>query len=296
MAFTGKIVWITGASSGIGAALAQAFAGEGAHIILSGRRLDALERVAADIKADTLLLPFESTDFDALPAKVAEAMEWKGKVDILINNAGISQRSLALDTDPNVHSRIVNVDLLAPIWLTQLLLPHMIGAGGGHIVGISSVAGRVGVPLRTAYCAAKHAINGFVSSVRSELLHQGSHITLSLVGYMDALRAETEKRHNIHVTNILPGSIRTDVSRNALTKDGSRREKSDAVIDNGMEPSECARQIVEAVANKVPELIVADGPELMFAQLRQSDPEKLFGITATMGAQIAEKYEAGDDD
>ncbi|MGI9360278.1 MAG: SDR family NAD(P)-dependent oxidoreductase [Parasphingorhabdus sp.] len=274
MAFTGKIVWITGASSGIGAALAQAFAGEGAHIILSGRRLDALERVAADIKTDTLLLPFESTDFDALPAKVAEAMEWKGKVDILINNAGISQRSLALDTDPNVHSRIVNVDLLAPIWLTQLLLPHMIGAGGGHIVGISSVAGRVGVPLRTAYCAAKHG----------------------LIGYMDALRAETEKRHNIHVTNILPGSIRTDVSRNALTKDGSRREKSDAVIDNGMEPSECARQIVEAVANKVPELIVADGPELMFAQLRQSDPEKLFGITATMGAQIAEKYEAGDDD
>lgn len=274
MAFTDKIVWITGASSGIGAALAQAFAAEGAHIILSGRRLDALEAVAADIATDTLLLPFESTDFDALPAKVAEAQGWKGRVDILVNNAGISQRSLALDTNPSVHSQIVNVDLLAPIWLTQLLLPHMIEAGGGHVVGISSVAGRVGVPLRTAYCAAKHG----------------------LIGYMDALRAETELRHNIHVTNILPGSISTDVSRNALTKDGNKRGKSDAVIDNGMEPAECARQIVEAVANQVPELIIADGPELTFAQMRQSDPEKLFGITATMGAQIAEKYEAGDDD
>ncbi|QTD56716.1 SDR family NAD(P)-dependent oxidoreductase [Parasphingorhabdus cellanae] len=274
MDFTDKIVWITGASSGIGEALAKAFAAQGAHIILSGRRVAALEAVAADITTDALLLPFETTDYDVLPAKVAEAQQWKGRVDVLINNAGISQRSLALDTDPNVYHQIVNVDLLAPIWLTQLLLPHMINAGGGHIVGISSVAGRIGVPLRTAYCAAKHG----------------------LIGYMDALRAETELRHNIYVTNILPGSIRTDVSRNALTKDGSRRDKSDAVIDNGMEPSECARQIIEAVANKAPELIIAEGPELMLAQLRQSDPEKLFEMTAGLGAQIAEKYEAGDDD
>ncbi|MEW4466255.1 SDR family NAD(P)-dependent oxidoreductase [Parasphingorhabdus sp. JC815] len=274
LGFTDKIFWITGASSGIGAALARAFSDEGAHIILSGRRVEALEKVAADITTDTLLLPFESTDYDALPAKVAEAQQWKGRVDILINNAGVSQRSLAIDTDPNVHHQIVNIDLLAPIWLTQLLLPHMINAGGGHIVGISSVAGRVGVPLRTAYCAAKHG----------------------LIGYMDALRAETQTRHNIHVTNILPGSIRTDISRNALTKDGSRRDKSDAMIDNGMEPSECARQIVEAIANKLPELIIADGPELSLAQLRQSDPVKLFEMTAAMGAQIAEKYESGDDD
>lgn len=274
MDFTDKIVWITGASSGIGEALAKAFAAQGAHIILSGRRVEALESVAAGISTDTLLLPFETTDYDALPAKVAEAQKWKGRVDVLVNNAGISQRSLALDTDPNVYHQIVNVDLLAPIWLTQLLLPHMISAGGGHVVGISSVAGRIGVPLRTAYCAAKHG----------------------LIGYMDALRAETDTRHNIHVTNILPGSIRTNVSRNALTKDGSKRDKSDAVIDNGMEPDECARQILEAVANKMPELIIAEGPELMLAQLRQSDPEKLFEMTAGLGAQIAEKYEAGDDD
>jgi len=272
--FAGKIVWITGASSGIGEALAQAFAQEGAHIILSGRRTEALEQVAAGINGDSLVLPFETADYDILPAKVEEARNWKGRVDILVNNAGISQRSLALDTHPDVHHKIINVDLLAPIWLTQLLLPHMIEAGGGHIVGISSVAGRVGVPLRTAYCAAKHG----------------------LIGYMDALRAETETLHNVHVTNILPGSIRTNVSRNALTKDGDSRGKSDAVIDNGMEPAECARQILEAVFDRVPELIIAEGPEMMIAKLRQSDPEQCFAMTSAMGAQIAEKYEAGEDD
>ncbi len=272
--FSGKIVWITGASSGIGEALAKAFAAQGAHIILSGRRSEALEQVAASLATDSLILPFETTDYDVLPAKIEEARNWKGRVDILVNNAGISQRSLALDTHPDVHHKIINVDLLAPIWLTQLLLPHMIAAGGGHIVGISSVAGRVGVPLRTAYCAAKHG----------------------LIGYMDALRAETEKLHNVHVTNILPGSIRTNVSRNALAKDGDSRGKSDAVIDNGMEPAECARQILDAVTNNVPELIIAEGMELNIAELRQSDPEKCFAMTAAMGAQIAEKYEAGNDD
>ena len=274
MKFKDKVVWITGASSGIGEALAKAFAEQGAHIILSGRRIEALEAVAAGIATDTMLLPFETTDYDVLPAKIDEARRWKGRVDILVNNAGISQRSLAIDTHPDVHHKIINVDLLAPIWLTQLLLPHMVEAGGGHIIGISSVAGRIGAPLRTAYSAAKHG----------------------LIGYMDALRAETQLLHNIHVTNILPGSIKTDVSRNALTKEGVRRGKSDAVIENGLAPEECARQILDAVSNNIPELIIANGPELMMAQLRQSDPEKLFEMTAAFGAETAKKYQAGDDD
>ena len=99
MTFDGKTIWITGASSGIGEALAKAFAAQGAHIIMSGRRTDALEQVATGIKTDTLILPFETTDYDVLPAKVEEARNWKGKVDILVNNAGISQRSLALPHD-----------------------------------------------------------------------------------------------------------------------------------------------------------------------------------------------------
>lgn len=274
MRFKDKIVWVTGASSGIGEAVAKAFAEDGAHIILSGRRTEALEQVAAEIPTETLILPFETTDYDALPDIVETACEWKGNVDFLVNNAGISQRSLAIETHPKVHQKIIDVDLLAPIWLTQLLLPHMVKSGGGHIIGISSVAGRIGPPLRTAYAAAKHG----------------------LIGYMDALRAETEVLHNIRATNILPGSIRTNVSRNALTKEGDKRGKSDAVIDNGMEPAECARQILEAVENNVPELIIAEGPEMMMAQMRQSDPEKLFEMLSQFGAETARKYEAGDDD
>ncbi len=274
MRFKDKIIWITGASSGIGEALARAFAEDGAHIILSGRRTEALEAVAAEIAAESLVLPFETTDYDALPAMIEKARGWKGRVDILVNNAGISQRSLALETHPDVHHRIINVDLLAPIWLTQLLLPHMIEDGGGHVVAISSVAGRVGVPLRTAYCAAKHG----------------------LIGYMDALRSEAEQLHNIRVTNILPGSIRTNVSRNALTKEGEKRGKSDQNIDNGMEPAECARQILDAVENNVPELIIADGMELAIAEMRQNDPDQCFAMAKALGAQIASQYEAGDDD
>ena len=154
--FTDKTVWITGASSGIGKALAKAFSDAGAKIILSGRRVEALQEVADDMSTPYLLLPFEVTDYDALQSKVDAAWDWAGNVDILVNNAGVSQRSLAIKTDPQVYTDLINIDLIAPIWLTQLQLPLMVKAGGAHIIAISSVAGRIGPPLRTAYAAAKH--------------------------------------------------------------------------------------------------------------------------------------------
>jgi len=274
MNFKGKIVWITGASSGIGAALAKSFAAEGAHIILSGRRVDALEAVAKDISTDTLILPFEVTDYPSLSQKVEEAWNWKNRVDILVNNAGITQRSLAIHTKPQVYTDLINIDLIAPIWLTQLNLPKMVEAGGAHIVAISSVAGRIGAPLRTAYSAAKHG----------------------LIGYMDALRAEVSTRHNIQVTNILPGSVSTNISRNALTADGSTRDKSDETIDAGDDPMDCAKAILDAVANNVLEFIYASDFEMEVAKLRHSDPEKLFEMAGQLGTQIAEQYEIGNDD
>ena len=272
--FQDKVVWITGASSGIGEALAKSFAQAGAHIILSGRRVDALQSVADQLGTDTLLLPFETTDYESLAAHVETAWKWKSRVDILINNAGITQRSLAIHTDPQVYTDLINVDLIAPIWLTQLQLARMVDAGGAHIVAISSVAGRIGAPLRTAYSAAKHG----------------------LIGYMDALRTEVSVRHNINVTNVLPGSVATNISRNALTADGSTRGKSDETIDAGSDPMDCAAKILEAVKNNVPELIYAEGLELEVAILRQSDPEKLFELAAQMGAQLSEQYESGNDD
>ncbi|MEO1554305.1 MAG: SDR family NAD(P)-dependent oxidoreductase [Pseudomonadota bacterium] len=271
--FNDKTVWITGASSGIGKALAIAFSEAGAKTILSGRRVEALQNVADGLPTPSLLLPFEVTDFDALPGKVEEAWAWAGNVDILINNAGVSQRSLAIKTDPQVYTDLINIDLIAPIWLTQLQLPRMVSAGGAHIVAISSVAGRIGPPLRTAYAAAKHG----------------------LIGYMDSLRTEVSVRHNIHVTNVLPGSVATNVSRNALTADGTSRGRSDANIEGGDDPADLAKDILSAVVNKTPELIFAKGMEMDLAKQRQKDPEALFETMNQLGAQIAERYETGDD-
>lgn len=270
--FEGQTVWITGASSGIGEALAEAVAAQGAAVILSGRRRAALESVAARLPTESLVLPFETTDWAALPGAVETAWGWRGGVDMLVNNAGISQRSLAVDTKPEVYRQILDVDLLAPIWLTQLLLPRMAERRSGHIVGISSVAGRLGTVLRTAYCAAKHG----------------------LIGYCDALRAEVEQAYGIRVTTVLPGSVRTMVAANALQADGSTRGESDTNIDAGMDPAECARRILAGIARGQREIIVAEGGEAMAAGLRFTNPDALFDMLAREGARLAEARAAGE--
>lgn len=258
-----KTVWITGASSGIGAALAKTASEAGANVILSGRRLEALDEVARSLVGPNLTLPFEATDYPALGTVVEQAWNWQGQVDVLINNAGISQRSIAMETTPEVYQHLLDVDLLAPIWLTQRQLGRMAAVGGGHIVAISSVAGRIGAPMRTAYSAAKHG----------------------LIGYMDALRCEVETLHNIHVTNILPGSVATNVSRNALTADGSKRLRSDDIIDAGDDPLDCARAILDAIKTNTNELIYAKDNELELAKLRHADPDTFFEAIAGYGAQ-----------
>ena len=263
-----KVIWITGASSGIGKALAQTAAQQDTKLILSGRRVDALEALTTELSVDCLVLPFEVTDYDVLASKVDEAWAWQGRVDILVNNAGISQRCLAIDAKPEVYTELINIDLIAPIWLTQLQLKRMAEAGGAHIVAISSVAGRIGPPLRTAYSAAK----------------------FGLIGYMDALRAEVDQIHNIKVTNILPGSVATDVARNALTGNGSRRGISDAVIDAGDDPMDCAKCIWEAVNADKPEYIYAKEMEMGLAQMRHADPDTFFDAIAGFGAQTVEAY------
>jgi short-subunit dehydrogenase len=204
--FENQCWWITGASSGIGEGLARALAARGADLVLSGRNVAALEAVARDCP-QALVLPFEATDFDRVPALVERAWSWKGRVHGLVNNAGISQRSLAVDTAFAVYQRMIAVDLLAPIALTQALLPRMVQAGGGRIVAMSSVAGIVGAPLRSAYSAAKHG----------------------LIGYHDAVRAENEHL-GIQVHVLAPDRSGPNVSqpRNAPVADGSTRARSDA--------------------------------------------------------------------
>ncbi|WP_338424793.1 SDR family NAD(P)-dependent oxidoreductase [Sphingopyxis kveilinensis] len=266
-----QIWWVTGASSGIGAALARALAARGAKLILSGRNIAALEAVAKDCGPGTMILPFEATDYAALPAIVRQAWDWQGRIDGLVNNAGISQRSLAVETDFSVYQQIIGVDLLAPIALTQQLLPRMIDAGGGQIIAISSVAGIAGVPLRSAYSAAKHG----------------------LIGYHDAVRAENEHL-GLKVLVVAPGSVRTNVSRNALNADGSVRGTSDAAIDNGLSPDDAAAQMLAAVDAGKREIVVAEGAEAAIADLRRSDPDALFDrMSAMVQAGYAQQMKAG---
>jgi dehydrogenase/reductase SDR family member 7B len=271
--FEGQIWWITGASSGIGEALAIALAARGAALILSGRKIDELERVAA-LCGDSLILPFEATDYAAISAITTRAWNWRGRVDGVVNNAGISQRSLAIETDFAVYEHMIAVDLLGPIALTQANLPRMIAAGGGHIVAISSVAGIAGVAMRSAYCAAKHG----------------------LIGYHDAIRAENEHL-GVQVHVIAPGSIRTNVSRNALNADGSRRGVSDKAIDEAMPPSEAAALMLAAIAAGKRETILATGVEGHIAALRRSDPDAAFDLTnAAIRAGYAQKMAADQND
>lgn len=272
MDFENTIVWITGASSGIGEALALAFAETGAAIILSGRRAGALYAVAARLGTPSLVLAFDTTDHEALPGIVEQAWDWRGGVDLLVNNAGISQRSLALDTGIDVYRRLMEVDFLAPVALTQLVLPRMVARGSGQIAAVSSLAGKIGSPLRTGYSAAKHA----------------------LIGYCDALRAETELAYGIGVTTILPGSVRTRIAANALQGDGSVRGVSDGNIDSGMEPAEVARQVLEGMRAGVPEIVIAQGGEAAGAKMRTADPDALFAAMAREGARLAgERARAG---
>jgi len=266
--FQEKVWWVTGASSGIGRALAEALAKRQARLILSGRNVEALNDVARRCDCASVVLPFEATDFAAIPAMVERAWAWAdeqgGPIHGLVNNAGITQRSLAVETMFDVYQRIIAVDLLAPIALTQALLPRMVKAGSGQIVAIASIAGILGAPLRSAYSAAKHGLIGYHDSVRAETAHLG-----------------------IKVLVVAPGSVRTNVSKNALDARANVRGVSDSAIDNGMDPNVAAERILDALTSSKRELILADGPEAAIAQLRRSDPDSLFD---RMAALVASGY------
>lgn len=269
MTFAGQVVWITGASSGIGAALARALAAQSAKLVLSGRNEAALADVAQAC-GDALVLPFEATDYAAAAAAAEKAWNWQGHVDMLVNNAGISQRSLAVDTAFPVYERIVAVDLLAPIALTQALLPRMAERKSGRIVMVSSIAGKVGSPMRTGYSAAK----------------------FGLFGYSDALRAEVAGL-GIKVHVIAPGSIRTDVSRNSITGDGSRRGVSDAVIERGLDPDVAAHHMLDAIAAGEREIIMGQGMEKEIGELRRTPDALHDRMAEVVAAGYAQKMNEG---
>ncbi len=271
MSFQGQTAWITGASSGIGAALAREFSSRGARLVLSGRDKARLKAVADTLATECRTLPFDVCDTAAMQAATEQAIAWSGGMDIFVANAGISQRSAAVDTAPEVYERIIAIDLTAQIAATQALLPHMAARQSGRLVFISSIAGKVGVPLRTAYCAAKFGV----------------------IGYADALRAElSQSGVSVHV--VCPGSVATEVSRNALTADGSARGKSDKAIDAGIPAPEAARAILDGIAAGEREIIVARGVEAAMGEMRRT-PTALLDQMATMVANgYMQKMQAED--
>lgn len=233
-----KIVWITGAPSGIGEALAQAWAATGASLVLSARRASELERVKADLpNAERhLVLALDMTqpdDFDAARDRVKAHF---GRLDILVNNAGITQRARVLESSIAVDRRIMEVDFFGVIGLTRCVLPWMKRQGAGQLVVISSLVGELPTPKRAAYSAAKHALHG----------------------WFEALRAEESDWLNI--TLVMPGFVHTQVSVNALAGDGLPHGQMDAVQANGMSAAACANSILKAVRRRRAQVIIA-GPE-----------------------------------
>lgn len=234
MRFKDKVVWITGASSGIGEALVYAFHREGARIILSSRSKNELERVWQNCmknREHLHVLPLDLAALDTLPEKARAAMNLNGLIDILINNGGVSQRACAVDTAFDVDERIMKVNFFGTVALTKAVLPEMLKRRSGHIVVVSSIMGKFGAPLRSAYAASKHALQG----------------------YFDSLRAEVHV-HNIKVTLVCPGFIRTNVSFNALNGDGAPHGKMDKGQEKGMSADACARKILHAVAKNKEEI------------------------------------------
>ena len=224
--FKDKVIWITGASSGIGEALAYAFSAAGARLILSSRRAEELERVRKACADPGLVRvhPLDLVDISSLAARTEQAIGLFGHIDIMVHNGGVTQRSLVVETGLNVHRQVMELDYFSYVALTKELLPHFIGRKAGHFVVMSSVMGKIGTPMRSAYAAAKHALHGFFDCLRAEV---------SPVG--------------VKVTVLTPGYIRTNISKFAINKDGGKLGKVSADIEKGLEPEKAAEQILRAI-------------------------------------------------
>jgi dehydrogenase/reductase SDR family protein 7B len=232
---TKQVIWITGGSSGIGEASAKKFAKEGYRVIISARKEQELNRVRTECTdpAEVRVLPLDLTDIPSMPAKVEEALAFFGQVDYLLHNGGISQRSLIKETGLDVDRKLMEVNFFGTVALTKALLPHFIARKSGHFAVISSLVGMFGSPYRSSYSASKHALHGFFDTLRAE-------------HYQD----------NIAVTMICPGFIRTNVSVNAITADGTALGQMDEAQANGMSPEDCAKEIFSAMTRKKEEVYI----------------------------------------
>ncbi|UCA60659.1 SDR family oxidoreductase [Chryseobacterium rhizoplanae] len=253
--YNDKVIWITGASSGIGEALVKELVQKSnAKVILSSRNGQQLYEVAesAGLRVSRYaVIPLDLKNYKEMPEIAAKAVAAFGKIDILINNAGLSQRSLAIETDIEVDKRLMDVDFIGTVALTKAVIPYMIQNKGGHIAVVSSLMGIFGAPMRSGYAAAKHALHGFFDALRAELYAQ-----------------------NILITIICPGFIQTDISIHAVTGDGSSQGTMDDATMKGMPVDIFAKKMLNAIEKKKNQKVIG-GKEVLGVYLKRFFPALL---------------------
>lgn len=259
---TNKTIWITGASSGIGEQLAYQLAGKGNNLILSARRKEVLEEVKANctasIQENIHILPLDLSDLKSLDEAADTALSIYGKIDVLINNGGISQRSLVKETSFEVDQHVMNVNYYSAVKLTKRVLPGMIKNNGGHILVTSSLVGKFGTPFRSAYSASKHALHGF----------------------FEALGAEVWE-NNIFTTIFCGGYIKTNISLNAVTGDGTAHNRMDQNQAKGRTAEDAAKVMIQAVEKNKREVYFG-GKEVMGVYLKRFVPSMFAKVVRMM--------------
>ncbi|MCB0572914.1 MAG: SDR family oxidoreductase [Phaeodactylibacter sp.] len=251
MSFKDKVVWITGASSGIGEHLAYAFAEQGARLALSARKEQELARVRQNCPkgTDILLLPLDITRYDDAAGWAEQVATHFGYINILVNNAGMSQRALVKDAPFSMDQKLMAVNYLGAVALTKAVLPYMIKQQFGHIVVVSSVMGKVGTPLRSAYAASKHALHGFFDCLRAEVYDE-----------------------NIRVTILVPGFIRTNLLLNALRPDKPEYHNLPDSLQKGIDPGDFAQKVLRAISAGKQEVFIGGTREALAIYLNRFLP------------------------
>jgi dehydrogenase/reductase SDR family protein 7B len=255
--FLGKVAWITGASSGIGESLVHEFVKRGATVVASSNDLPGLERVKAACGEKSVMVhcvPFDLADTAGINEIVDKQINERGKTDFLINIGGISQRARIDETPLWLDRKIFEINYFGTIALTKAVLPYMIKQKSGHILATSSISGRFGFPLRSAYSASKQALHGFFETLYLE-----------------------NKRYNIRSSVIIPGRVRTSISFHALNAEGKEHGKLDEGLAKGISPAKAAEIIIKGIIKNKHEILVGRG-ELLLLYIRRYLPWLFFRI------------------
>jgi len=254
--FKGKTVIVTGASSGIGEATAKEFLLQGAKVILVARSESKMYDAFKDFNQDSYsIYPFDLTNLDDIDSFVKMLIEKEGPIDILFNNAGVSQFGYFEESDLSVLDKIMELDFFSVVQFTKSILPHMVDKKSGQIVTNTSVAGLVGSRNRSFYSSAKFALHGFFDSIRSEIIH-----------------------HNVHVTLIAPGRVATDIGKNALTESGKPYGRDDRGHQKGLTKVVAAKKILHAIKNKKRQAVIAKWNDIAWlaVYIRKFSPSLYF--------------------